>query len=59
MPLMLNELPPVGNEVIFKRDSDGVFFAGVRAEDGTYTMSLPDADTTFDPATVSEWYRPE
>lgn len=59
MPLMQNELPPVGNEVIFKRDSDGVLFLGVRNEGDIYTMSLPDADTTFDPVTCSEWYRPE
>lgn len=58
MPLMQNELPPVGNEVIFKRDSDNVLFPGVRHEDDTYTMSLPDADTTFDPASCSEWYLP-
>lgn len=58
MPTMGQELPPMGQEVVFKRqDPEGpVLFLGVRQEDGTWTMSLPDADSTFDPATVQEWY---
>lgn len=57
--LLVEQLPPVGQEVIFKRDSDAVLFYGIRQDNDTYTMSLPDADTTFDPATTSEWYVPE
>lgn len=57
MPDMSAELPPVGEEVIFERDADGVLLNGVRQEDGTWTMSLDDEDTTFDPATMRRWFR--
>ncbi len=50
------QLPPFGQEVIFERGSDHVLFNGVRQEDGTWTMSLNDEDTTFDPATVIRWF---
>lgn len=55
MPLTANELPPVGQEVVFKR-ADGVLLLGVRQETGVWTVSLPDEDSTIDPAEVVEWY---
>lgn len=56
MPRLDQEQPPTGQEVIFRRIADSVLFPGIHQEDGTWTMSLPDADTTFDPATCDEWY---
>lgn len=55
MPLTANELPPEGQEVVFKR-ADDVLLLGVRQETGIWTVSLPDEDTTIDPAEVIEWY---
>lgn len=55
MPLMSEQLPPIGQEVTFKRN-DGVLLLGVRQENGVYTISLPDEDSTIDPAEISEWW---
>lgn len=55
MPLTINELPPIGQEVIFKR-TDGVLLLGVRQENGVWTISLPDEDSTIAPEEVIEWY---
>lgn len=53
---MSSGFPPFGQEVIFERESDHVLFNGVRQEDGTWTMSLDDEDSTFDPATAVRWF---
>jgi hypothetical protein len=55
-PGLLDNPPPMGQEVIFERMLDHVLFNGVRQEDGTWTMSLDNEDTTFDPATVGAWF---
>ncbi len=55
MSLTANELPPEGQEVVFKR-TDGVLLLGVRQETGVWSISLPDEDSTIDPSEVVEWY---
>lgn len=55
MPLMSEQLPPVGQEVVFKRQ-DNVLLIGIRQQNETYTVSLPDEDSSIDPNEIIEWY---
>lgn len=55
MPLMSEQLPPVGQEVVFKRQ-DNVLLLGIRQQDETYTVSLPDEDSTIAIEELIEWY---